>query len=193
MDKETKEILSTMSPMARKFYKANMKTDAEIEAERQSRPSLPAETTDLDDPPSFPYPYDITEKGWYFLRHLMDLSTLAKVLQVAEAPRLRPARMIGYQMRLWGPYPALIDGPPGHAVEGVACKILTQKHVDRLIAYETEKYFIYPCVIELLDVGVGRKEIVDGNVFKWEGKLDELQEGEFSLKEYLRQKKLEEI
>jgi hypothetical protein len=121
----------------------------------------------------------------------MDASTLAKILQVAEAPWLRPARMIGYQMRLWGPYPALIDGPTGHAVEGVACEILTQKHVDRLIAYETEKYFIYPCEIELLDVGIGRKEIVEGNYFKWNGKLDELQEGEFSLKKYLRQKKLE--
>lgn len=146
---------------------------------------------DLDDPPSFPYPNDISEKGCYFFYGgLMDPSTLAKVLQVAEAPWLRPAHMMGYEMRLWEPYPALIDGPTGHAVEGVACEILTQTHVDRLIAYETEKYFIYLCVIALLDVGVGRKEIVDGNVFKWEEKLEELQEGEFSLKKYLRQKKM---
>lgn len=123
----------------------------------------------------------------------MDSSTLAKVLQVAEPPRLRPARVIGYEIRLWGPYPALIHGPPGHAVEGVACEILSQKHLDRLIAYETEKYYIHACEIDLLDVGVGREETVDGNVFMWDGELDELQEGDFSLKDYLREKKLGEM
>lgn len=99
-----------------------------------------------------------------------------------EPPRLRPARVIGYEIRLWGPYPALIDGPPSHAVEGVACEILSQKHLDRLIAYETEKYYVHACEIDLLDVGVGREETVDGNVFMWDGELDELQEGDFNLK-----------
>ena len=150
MDKAT---LSTLSPMARKFLKENAKTDAE----KQSQPRFSIETAEADEQPSFPWPYDITDKGWYFFYGtLMDSSTLAKVLQVAKPPQLRPARVIGYQIRLWGPYPALIDGPPGHAVEGVACEILSQKHLDRLIAYETEKYYIHACDIHFLYVGVGR-------------------------------------
>lgn len=191
MDKAT---LSTLSPMARKFLKWDAKTDAEKHAEKQSQPFFSIEKREDDDPPSFPWPYDITDKGWYFFYGtLMDPSTLAKVLQVAEPPRLRPARVIGYGIRLWGPYPALVNGPPGHAVEGVACEILSQKHLDRLIAYETEKYYIHGCMIRLLNVGVGREERVDGNVFMWDGELDELQEGDFSLKDYLREKKVREM
>lgn len=95
MDKAT---LSKLSPMARKFLKEDAKTDAE----KQSQPSFSIETTEVDDKPSFPWPYDITDKGWYFFYGtLMDSSTLAKVLQVAEPPRLRPARVIGYEIRLW--------------------------------------------------------------------------------------------
>lgn len=181
---------ATLSPMARKFLKEDAKTDAE----KQSQPSFSMKTTEVDDKPSLPWPYDITDTGWYFFYGtLMDSSTLAKVLQVAEPPRLRPARVIGYEIRLWEPYPALIDGPPGHAVKGVACEILSQKHLDRLIAYETEKYHIHACEIDLLDVGVGREETVDGNVFMWDGELDELQEGNFSLKDYLREKELGEM
>lgn len=101
--------------------------------------------------------------------------------------------MVGYETRLWGAYPALIDGPTGQAVKGAACEIRSQKHVDRLIAYETDKYSIRSCLIDLLDVGVGRKETVQGCVFMWAGELDELQEGKFSLREYLREKKLREM
>lgn len=83
---------------------------------------------------------DNTRKGWYFFYGpLMDLSTLARVLQVAMPPRSHPARVIGYQTRLWGAYPALIDEETGQMVEGIAWQILSQNHLDRRIVYEISK------------------------------------------------------
>lgn len=62
MDKATLSTLSTLSPMARKFLKEVAKTDAE----NQSQSSFSIETTEVDDKPSFPWPYDITDKDGIF-------------------------------------------------------------------------------------------------------------------------------
>lgn len=168
-----------------------MQADLEKETQPQplsSKPPAPVAK------PRFPWPMANTKTGWYFFYGtVMDPSVLAAVLQVKEPPRLRPARIIGYETRLWGPYPALVCGEPGHEFQGMACEILLQEHLDRLIAYETEKYFIPPVWIYLLDVGVGRQERVQGRVFKWDAELDELKEGGFDLKRYLREKQLEEM
>lgn len=148
------ESLSKLSPFERKFLRAQARADAEGRSQpsESSRPARPATT------PHFPWPMDNTRKGWYFcFGILMDPSTMAGVLQIAKPPRSHPARVIGYETRLWGPYPPLIDGKHGQLVEGIASEILSQNQVDRPIAYETSKYFIRRCTVALLDVGVGRQ------------------------------------
>ena len=68
----------------------------------------------------------------------MDPSTLAKVLKFPDKPQLHPAVMFEHRIKLWGQYPALIDGPPDQTVHGVAYSVQTQKKADRLAAYETK-------------------------------------------------------
>jgi hypothetical protein len=45
----------------------------------------------------------------------------------------------GYQIKRWGPYPALVDGEPNQPVNGMMFEILSQMHMDRLAAYITDK------------------------------------------------------
>lgn len=65
----------------------------------------------------------------------MDPLTLAKVLHLPESD------------------PALLDGPQNHEVYGMAYEVGSQEHLDRLIAYETDKYKPKACLIEFLDGG----------------------------------------
>jgi hypothetical protein len=48
----------------------------------------------------------------------MDPALLSEILGLPEKPRLRPAMLLSYSPKLWGQYPALVDGPPGAVVEG---------------------------------------------------------------------------
>ena len=46
---------------------------------------------------------------------------------------------------MWGQYQALVDGPQGKLVEGLAYEIQTRADADRLAYYETNAYKIVPC------------------------------------------------
>ena len=61
----------------------------------------------------------------FFYGALKDPVRLAAVLHLpdGQAPYLRPAKLVGYHIMLWGQYPALLDGPPGNEVLGVAYEI----------------------------------------------------------------------
>ncbi|KAJ5101185.1 hypothetical protein N7456_007237 [Penicillium angulare] len=168
-------------PMARKFIKAN------LEAPQKDQPPLDSLYSEVD----WSY-YPFQSQYYFFYGSLMDPATLARVLQLPEAPRLRPAKVIGYHTELWGPYPALLDGPPLHSVEGFACEILQKKHSDLLQAYETVAYCLKPCFIDLLD-GVHGVETVEGATFIWDGDRTELRDGDFNLKHYLREQSLERL
>ncbi|CAG7915908.1 unnamed protein product [Penicillium olsonii] len=94
------------SAMVRKFMQANASTDP-------PRPTLlPAG----DDSAANSWPQDpIRDEYCFFYGTLMDPDTLCKVLGLSRPPPLmRPARIIGYQIKLWGPYPALLDDKPLH-------------------------------------------------------------------------------
>ncbi|KAJ6190654.1 hypothetical protein N7519_000675 [Penicillium mononematosum] len=53
-------------------------------------------------------------------------------LEIVKAtPVMRRARVTGFEIKLWGPYPALL-GKPLHSVECVACEIVSQTQLDRL-------------------------------------------------------------
>ncbi|KAL1961881.1 hypothetical protein VTN77DRAFT_961 [Rasamsonia byssochlamydoides] len=83
---------------------------------------------------------------------------------ILVAPELYPAKIVGYNIKLlWGDYPALLDGPPGNVVHGMAYKVQSQAEVDRLIAYQTDMYRSEGCLIKFED---GSDEIL-GNTFDW--------------------------
>ncbi len=133
------------------------------------------------------YGYNAFRKEYYFFYGtLMDPTTLAKVLQVPTRPHLYPAKIVGYSCKLWGPYPALVDEPPGAIVYGMAYEVQSSDEADRLQTYETDNYRPKGCTIKLQD---GRE--VGGKVFKWRADKSLLKEGAFDLKDW-QMKNLEE-
>jgi gamma-glutamylcyclotransferase (GGCT)/AIG2-like uncharacterized protein YtfP len=116
---------------------------------------------------------------YFFYGSLMDSATLMKVLKLLHQPELVPARITGYSCKLWGQYPALVDGPPGNIVHGMVFLVETASHQERLESYETKKYERVRCQIEFKD---GRE--VHGRTFIWAADEAELTEGTFNLKDW---------
>lgn len=122
-------------------------------------------------------------KEWYFFYgSLMDPKQLQQVLGRREPPRgfhLRPAEIIGYHIRMWGPYPVLLDGPPGNVVKGVAYEIEGGEYKDKLARYETANYREHNCMIQF-----SAEESVIGTTFQWAGDESDLRDGSFDLKDW---------
>lgn len=137
------------------------------------------------------------ERGYCsFYGSLMDPETLSRVLNLAtpDSLKMRRARVLGYQIKLWGPYPALVDGEPNQSVYGVMCEISSEAHMDRLAAYETDKYSLEYCFIELLNDENGSVEkTVSGVSFMWDGEEGELRPGTFDLREWKKEKGLRSL
>lgn len=93
----------------------------------------------------------------------MDDQQLKRVLHLDSLPVLLPASVVNYSIKLWGPYPALIDGPTGNVVNGVVYEVQTEEHEKRLSYYETDAY---RCVSCLIQPGDGGKQI-SGKTFVW--------------------------
>lgn len=124
----------------------------------------------------------------------MDPETLSQVLRTSDSlPIMSRARVIGYDIKLWGPYPALIDGKPLQPVDGMVFEILSKTQLDRLLSYETEKYQLQPCLIDILNHDNSVESTVDGVTFMWNGEQDELQEGKFDLKQWKKEKRLRDL
>lgn len=47
---------------------------------------------------------------YFFYGSLMFPRMLQHVLDLPELPELKPAHIVGLHMKVWGPYPALVDG-----------------------------------------------------------------------------------
>ncbi|KAH0565384.1 hypothetical protein GP486_001218 [Trichoglossum hirsutum] len=122
-------------------------------------------------PPAF------RKQFYFFYGTLMDPTTLARVLNLRERPVLLPAKIIGYHCMLWGPYPALLDGPGGAAVHGMAYEIQSPNEVKLLEDYETGHYENNVCLISFED---GTKVV--GRTFKWRPGKGDLKEGFFDLR-----------
>lgn len=139
-------------------------------------PPLPAQgARDPFAPPTGPY---------FFYGTLMDPSFLSEVLNLPQKPTIRPAELIGYSLKLWGQYPALVNGPTGAVVEGMVCEIETEKHAKRLAQYETSAYDRAPCRIRFTD---GKEpEEVSGTTFVYAGNPMDVSEGRFDLGVWLR-------
>jgi gamma-glutamylcyclotransferase (GGCT)/AIG2-like uncharacterized protein YtfP len=126
------------------------------------------------------YRYGAFHKELYFFYgSLMDPSTLANVLELQDRPELQPAKIIGYSCMLWGQYPALLDGPAGAAVYGMAYEVQTPAQKERLEVYETYRYQARSCLIRFQD---GRTVL--GKTFLWNADKALLEEGTFDLKDW---------
>lgn len=118
---------------------------------------------------------------YFFYGSLMDPGQLARVLRLKERPVTHPASIAGYSYKMWGPYPALTDGPSDAVVQGVAFEVKTQKVAIRLAEYETDAYEEHDCIIRFEN-----GETVSGVTFKWRDGADDpdLREGSFNLREW---------
>lgn len=120
---------------------------------------------------------------YFFYGILIDPLMIAEILNLAGEPKLRPAYIVGYECKMWGQYPALLDSP-GSIVEGAAYHVRTTQDGERLAVYETGNYCAEPCLLRYTD---GKEPSEDlGYTFKFVGDLSELSEGEFDLKVWLR-------
>ena len=115
----------------------------------------------------------------------MDPSLLSEILDLPEKPSLRPAKLIGYSLKLWGQYPALVDGATGEVVEGMAYNVESEQRAERLAEYETRAYRSAPCRIHFTDGGEPGN--ISGTTFQYAGNPLDIAEGKFDLGFWLRQ------
>jgi hypothetical protein len=120
---------------------------------------------------------------YFFYGTLSDPSMLRDILELQIEPELRPASITGYECKLWGQYPALVDAQD-LTVEGAVYHVQTVNHGERLAAYETSSYHAQPCRIRYSDGKEPSQEF--GYTFKFVGDPDDLSEGEFDLKVWLK-------
>lgn len=121
---------------------------------------------------------------YFFYGTLMDPSMLAEILNLEVKPVLRPASLVGYFCKLWGQYPALVDGATGTVVEGAVYDVQTTQDGEKLAYYETKNYETASCSIRYMD---GKEPATaQGHTFKYVGNPNDLSEGGFDLKIWLR-------
>ncbi|KAM3479630.1 hypothetical protein MY8738_005330 [Beauveria namnaoensis] len=129
--------------------------------------------------------YSKLQTGLYFFYGtLMDPKMLAEILQLDHEPILRPARIVGYACKLWGQYPAIVDGEMDAIVNGAACHVESVEHARRLADYETCNYQAKACRIFHTDGN--QPEEQHGRVFMFAGNLNDLEAGEFDLSVWLK-------
>lgn len=121
---------------------------------------------------------------YFFYGTLMDPKMLAEILDLDHEPHLRPAFITGYTAKLWGQYPALIDGEAEATAHGVAYEVQTVGNARRLAEYETNHYKAQPCLIKYAD---GKApDTTHGRVFIFAGNLDDLEDGTLDLSVWLK-------
>ena len=124
--------------------------------------------------PADPTPWKAVH--YFFYGSLMDEGQLASVLNLDSPPALRPASVVGYSIKMWGPFPALIEAPTGNVVSGVVYEVQEGVHEEWLVNHETNAYRCTRCDIKLGEGG----EMISGKTFVWADEPDEgLSEGSF--------------
>ncbi|KAK1222617.1 hypothetical protein PQX77_014530 [Marasmius sp. AFHP31] len=130
--------------------------------------------TTLDFPPS--------SKLLFFYGTLKLPHILQQVLSLKELPALYDATIRGYTVKMWGPYPALVNAADTEATErtvkGKAWILYEEGHLKRLEQYETENYRLAK-----VDIDVRLKDapmkIISGYTFIWNSYPEELEDGSF--------------
>lgn len=122
---------------------------------------------------------------YFFYGSLMFPEMLQHVLDLPQLPEVKPAEIVGFHMKVWGPYPAVVVGEPGEIVRGMAYEVQTPEHKDKLAKYETECYRTRRVYIDV----DGEEEEVLGATFEWNGTEDELDEGTFDAESWKKRMK----
>lgn len=117
-------------------------------------------------------PRDSVERLMFFYGTLTLPHILGRVLALESAPTLTEASITGYEIKRWGPYPALVASRDAK-VQGKVCKIWTEDQLEALQRYETRNYKPERCKISVNGV----EEPVEGWTFVWDGHLYQLTEG----------------
>lgn len=99
-----------------------------------------------------------------------------EILDLETNPDFRSASISGYECKLWGQYPALVDG--------IVYRVQTVEGAKRLAAYETSNYCPQDCCIRRTGGQDPGQE--DGYVFKYVGDRKDMSEGVFDLGIWLR-------
>jgi gamma-glutamylcyclotransferase (GGCT)/AIG2-like uncharacterized protein YtfP len=117
----------------------------------------------------------------FFYGSLMDPEVIHAILDLSDIPTTRPATIFGFQIKIWGIYPALIPNTSGKVV-GSVWEVTLEDHFERLAAYETAAYRWVKCDAVLEDGSVLR----GCRTFCWAGEPDsnELENGSFDLERY---------
>lgn len=71
----------------------------------------------------------------------------------SESPIIIPASIIGYSYKLWGTYPAIVEGPPENVMRGVAYEVQPESEITtaRLVYYQTDVlYTVHACLLYTL-------------------------------------------
>ncbi|KAH8691936.1 hypothetical protein BGW36DRAFT_303436 [Talaromyces proteolyticus] len=180
-----------------------MVTSTRVDVEEKRPPASPPENAGLkvspfvlklqSAPPNYfyqaPNPPPISDLfsapigPYFFYGTLSDPSMLRDILGLQSDPELRPAYIMGYECKLWGQYPALLDAP-GSTIEGAVYHVQTVDHGERLAAYETDNYHAHPCRIHYSDEKEPSQDF--GYTFKFVGNSNDLSEGDFDLKVWLK-------
>lgn len=127
------------------------------------------------------------KEHYFFYGSLMDPKLLRRVLQLDERPELTPARVVGYKIKMWGPYPALLGSDEADIVHGMLYDVEDSTGRDRLQLYETNCYRIEMCKFHTED-----NKSLGGVAFVWDGDGQELKDGTFDLKDWQQQHVLDD-
>jgi len=121
----------------------------------------------------------------FFYGSLMDPTTLCNILETSSTPILYPARLSGYNMKMWGPYPAITKSSSEDtaSIDGMLFRLDKQSQFDKLADYETEAYTWSQVDVEVQGRD-GCSQTVSARVFVWAGSLKQLSEGRFDLREF---------
>lgn len=105
----------------------------------------------------------------FFYGTLADPHTLQNKLNLVDEPGLKAASIQRGQLRMWGPYRALVDGLAGDVVQGRVFVVQSEEQEELLRFYETGAYEAVKCEIAM----EGR--VVRGRTFRWAGGVEKLE------------------
>lgn len=121
---------------------------------------------------------------YFFYGTLQDPGILSEVLGLNSKPVLEPASVIGYGLKLWGQYPALVDNASSEAVHGSMFEVPNEFAAAKLAYYETNAYRPKPVSIYTRN---GPEEVIyEGFTFLYAGNPADLSDGAFELDTWLR-------
>jgi hypothetical protein len=117
-----------LTPMMKKFIRHD-------NASREARSYTPNDR-------NFHHMPNASTAGWYFFYGtLMDPEWLLEISELEEAPEMDEGTVERSRVKYWGPYPVVVESPNRRdTVSGVVCFIPTVDAVQRIRAYETDKY-----------------------------------------------------